>query len=368
MYSYRKKLFIFIFIIAVILLILNIRKYMEMDDVIVPVWSSHDQEYYRADKNRSLYNRIKDNLRPDNLVYNLTGVRLQVPITYLKNEIPLLSYYTPEELKTPTSTLYHSDEGNDNIIQLKFNLSDTGEGKPENDEAAEIDKLNEDEDKRIYEPDNRPVIAIYHTHTSETYIDDPRPQDNNGHVLPGNIGNVARVGMELAAVLSEEYNFEVIHTTRIHDEKYSRSYYNSRQTVKELLNKNSNIVLLLDIHRDGGKNSPTKEMITTVINQERAAKVMIVVTSGRLSLSNGGSDTNGGWQENMNLAAKIAERTEKMYPGMLMRIEERGGTYNRYNQDLHPHSLILEMGDYHNTTREAIRSAHYMADVIASIF
>lgn len=350
------------------MIILNIKKYREMSDVVVPVWSSHDEEYYNPDDNKTLVEKVKENIDPARLIYSLTNVRLKVPITYLKREIPLLAYYTPEELKTPTSTIYEPGSTKNKIIQLKFNLNeqineitDNGERNNTNNEP---DKGNQSVDRRMDQ--QQPLVAIYHTHTSETYVDDPRIQDNNGHVMPGKIGNVAKVGMEMARVLSDRYNFKVIHTTRVHDETYSRSYFNSRQTIKKLVSENKNISLVFDIHRDGGKKNPVRDLITTVINEQRVAKVMIVVTSNRVSLDNGNL-TEKEWQENMKMANLLAKKMNEMYPGLLMRIEKRDTTYNRYNQDLHPHSLILEIGDYRNTTGEAIKAARYMAEVIASL-
>ncbi|QTL97951.1 hypothetical protein GM661_08145 [Iocasia frigidifontis] len=366
--SYKKiDLKVIMVVIMLLLIFLNLLKYHMMSDVVVPVWSSHDVEYYDREKdNRSLITRVKDYLSPEQLLYRLTRIRVRAPITYLKREIPLLAYYTPEELKTPRQVVYNPGDNN-KIVKLKFDLRQGEEISSQQDNSQSIDDLRGMEpDNKIRDDQKRPLIAIYHTHTSETYIDDPRKQDNNGHVFPGEIGNVARVGSELATLLAERYNFRVIHTTKVHDERYSMSYYNSRKTVKELLDNNPEIDLLLDIHRDGIKHLPSRETITTVVNDQRVAKVMIVVTNGKFDFAHLDlKDHHQEWEKNLNYARRFANKIEEMYPGLLSRLEIRDTTYN---QDLHPRALLLEIGDYRNTTQEAIRSAELLAGVIVEMF
>ncbi|MFP4662651.1 MAG: stage II sporulation protein P [Halanaerobiales bacterium] len=365
--SIKKYKFVFIVLIAVILIILNIRKYREMNDVVVPVWSSYDEEYYN-NKDLTTMDKIRNTFSVDRLVYGLTRVRLRAPLTYLKREIPILAYYTPEELKQQTETIYRPESNQNSIIRLKFNIQD------EADSSGNVNIEKEEEsidipDNREITPEQRPLIAIYHTHTSETYMDDPRNQDNNYHVLPGNIGNVGKVGIEMARILSEEYGFRVIHTTKIHDETYNRSYFNSRNTVKSLLAANPDIDLIIDIHRDGIKANLSRDMLTTVIKNQRAAKVMIVIGNGKYNYGEL-SDINKqyNWEENLKFANSMSAVMDSMYPGLLRRVEIRDTTANRYNQDLHPRSILLEMGDYRNTTQEALEAAKYVADVIGAMY
>src|SRR5690554_352783 len=204
-------------VIIVVLLILNINKYRNLKDEVVPVWSSYDEEYYYSYNKNSLYDRIKSRFSLESFIYSVSKVRLQVPITYLKREILLLGYYTPEELKSQTETIYTPVSGSQNVIKLKFNLADNTGTSPAREDSRE-GELIDIQGKRTFLAKEAPLIAIYHTHTSETYMDDPRKQDGNGHVLQGNIGNVGKVGMELARILSEKYGFRVIHTTKVHDE------------------------------------------------------------------------------------------------------------------------------------------------------
>ena len=92
---------------------------------------------------------------------------------------------------------------------------------------------------------------------------------------------------------------------------------------------------------------------------------MLVVTNGKFDFAHLNLESHHTqWQQNLTYAKRIAEKMKEMYPGLLQRIEMRDTTYN---QDLHPRSLLVEIGDYHNTTHEAVRSARLLADVIASV-
>ena len=118
----------------------------------------------------------------------------------------------------------------------------------------------------------------------------------------------------------------------------------------------------MDVHRNGIKDAKRQDVIST-INGKRAAKIMFVVTNGNfdfahLNLSNHHLE----WQENLKFAQKLEKELKKSYPNLLQKsLEVRDTTYN---QDLHPKALLVEIGDYRNTTAEAIYSAKLLAEVI----
>ncbi|MGM0409528.1 MAG: stage II sporulation protein P [Bacillota bacterium] len=306
--------------------------------------------------------KINNLLNIEKMIYYLTGVEAKNPITYLKKEIPLLAHYTPDVLREEENILYQSNKNEElNIVKLKFNIdNDLRTTKEENTEQKETKKENKTIDNK-----NEKTIIIYHTHTSETYIDDPRTQDINGHVQAGEIGNVAKVGRELARELSSKYNYKVIHSTKVHDSEYALSYLNSRKTVKKLLNEEKNVDLILDIHRNGIENANRRDVIST-IKGKRAAKIMFVVTNGNFDFAHLDlEDHHLKWQENLKFATKIENEIKKNYPNLLQKeLVLRDTTYN---QDLHPHSLLVEIGDFRNTTSEAIYSAKIFAEIIHNV-
>jgi len=169
----------------------------------------------------------------------------------------------------------------------------------------------------------------------------------------------------LAKILSEKYGFNIIHTTKVHDENYALSYFNSRKTARELITNYPDLNMILDIHRDGLKEGDSQKFYTTEINNEKVARVMLVVTNGNFEFAHLNlRDYHPEWRRNLDFAKKLSNKMEEMYPGLLMRMEIRDTTYN---QDLHPRSLLLEIGDYNNSTGEAIRSVRLLADVIANL-
>lgn len=80
----------------------------------------------------------------------------------MKREILLLGYYTPEELKTQTETIYTPASNGNNVIKLKFNLADEGRTSPIREEKREGDIIEIPGDKI-------PVKSPY-CHLSYPYI------------------------------------------------------------------------------------------------------------------------------------------------------------------------------------------------------
>ncbi len=321
----------FFFYFILILFVFSIYAgYLSNDDNVVPVWSSHDREYYELDP-------------AHNIIYWLTDIRLRVPVTYLKREFPYFSFYQPKDLPKPGQQIYNQAE--EKFTKLEFEL-----GKSREDERRK---------QRVTE---KPVVLIYHTHTSETYSDDPRRQDNNGHVAPGQLGNVTRVGKRLASILSSQYNYQVIHSTEVHDQDYGIAYQKSRQTVKKIIQQYDNLVMLIDIHRNGIQQISRDEVVTT-FSGKKLAKLMFVVGKSEYQLAGAGSLANdqNSWRNNLNLTNQIAKYIEKNYPAILQRVEIKNGTYN---QDLHANSILVEVGDYLNTTAEALRTIELLAKAI----
>ncbi len=199
-----------------------------------------------------------------------------------------------------------------------------------------------------------PLIGIYHTHTAENY-------DNHGYnarANPGRRGDVVLIGDELAKKLEEKYNIPVTHSRRVHDKTYAKSYINSLYTAKSLVDKYDNLEMIFDIHRDAiGKGR--EELITTEINGKKTARIMIVVTNNNYGLP------HPDWKKNAQFAKRLAKRMEKMYPGLLRDVKLVSN--RRYNQHIHPHALLLEIGGARSTLNEAKRSVFLLADVLASL-
>lgn len=206
-----------------------------------------------------------------------------------------------------------------------------------------------------------PQILIVHTHTTESYTDSGKTkytaQDKDRST--DETKNITAVGKVLYDTLKEK-GIEAIHDTTVHDyPSYNGAYNRSKATVIKNLEKYPSIKLVLDVHRDGiVRSDGTKIKVACDINGEKTAQCMFVVGSN-VSL------THDNWQENMKLAAKLQNKANQMYPGLMRPINLRE---ERFNQQLSLGALIIEVGSNGNTLNEAKNSARIMGNVVAALF
>lgn len=183
------------------------------------------------------------------------------------------------------------------------------------------------------------VIAIYHTHSDESYI----PTDGKSSI-PYN-GGIFKVGSALKTAL-EKRGIKAIQSDQPHDPHDSMAYQRSRRTAAELIKKNPDAVI--DVHRDG---VPAEEYQGNV-NGQPLAKVQLVVGRQNPQVNN-----------ISNFAKQLKATTDKKHPGLIKGIfYGKGG----YNQDIHPRSILIEAGTYTNSRFKAEDGVDIMADVIAT--
>ena len=116
---------------------------------------------------------------------------------------------------------------------------------------------------------------------------------------------------------------------------------------------------MLDIHRDSVTDKNGKQVrLTADINGKKSAQLMLVV----------GTDANGlkhpDWPDNMALAVKLHAQLEKSVPGICRPISFRK---QRFNQDLSPGALIVEVGAAGNSRQEALLAAEQLARAILAL-
>lgn len=204
-------------------------------------------------------------------------------------------------------------------------------------------------------PDEEPQILIVHTHATEAYTPDGTdvytPSDNNTRTLDNNY-NMVRVGDEMEKVFTE-MGLGVIHDTTLHDyPQYNGAYDRSAKTVAAYLEQYPTIRVVLDVHRDAliGEDGTVYKAVTTV-DGTSTAQVMLVLGS-----SEGGEHPN--WMENLTLACKIQNGLNTLYPTLARPMTLRS---SRYNQQLCPGSLLVEVGTHGNTLQEALAAARLFA-------
>ncbi|HET7558801.1 MAG TPA: stage II sporulation protein P, partial [Limnochordia bacterium] len=200
-----------------------------------------------------------------------------------------------------------------------------------------------------------PIVGIVHTHTAESYstpaFHPANPDDY--FVWNSDQSGVVLVGNELAARLGAQYGIPALHNTTVHDfPSRARAYTNSVTTESQMLSANPSLKMLFDIHRDG---TPNLNMERTVAG-EKVAAVRIVVAAS--------DDLQPHWSENLAFAEQLAAVAAEVAPGLITDILVAHG--HRYNENLSPHLLLLEVGNYNTPQADAIRSADLLADVIAT--
>ena len=181
-------------------------------------------------------------------------------------------------------------------------------------------------------------IALYCTHSDESY----KPSD--GTYSDPERGSIYQVAAALADALEEKgATCEV--SDALHYPHDAGAYRRSRQTAVQLLKSGPDA--LLDIHRDG---IPDPEEYTVTIGGRQASKVRLLVGRG-----------NQNMEVNKDFALTVKAVADRVYPGLIKDIYMGKGTYN---QDLAPHSLLLECGTYTLSRDRVLVSMPMMADVL----
>jgi stage II sporulation protein P len=193
------------------------------------------------------------------------------------------------------------------------------------------------------------LVAVYNTHAGETYS-----LTDGVERLDGRRGGVVTVAAAFQETLEIEYGVKVARSDRINDLSYNTSYLESEKTARELLAANPKTWAVFDIHRDSGK---TREQSVVKINGQNVAPILLIV----------GSDARRSfpaWRQNHAFAVDLSDKLNEKYPGLSLGVRVKDGLYN---QSLHPHAVLLEIGTTKNSTDEAVRSARLLADVVAGM-
>ncbi len=201
-----------------------------------------------------------------------------------------------------------------------------------------------------------PQILIYHTHSQETYSD---------YATGNKKATVVELGNRLTALL-EEKGYQVIHDTTSYDMaagKLDRNHaYNyALDGIMGILQKYPTIQVVLDVHRDGVKES--LHMVRTV-NGKATAPIMFF---------NGMSQTPEGEieylknpykTENLAFSLQMQLLAEEEYPDLTRKIFLKG---LRYNLHVRPRSALIEVGAQTNTLEEALNAMDPLADLLDQV-
>lgn len=201
---------------------------------------------------------------------------------------------------------------------------------------------------------NEPLVYVYHTHNRESFLPAmPGVSDPDRAYHPKE--NIEKAGTALIEGLKKE-GYAGLQTLEDYWVKgdFNRAYDFSRPTVQKVLKENKNLQLIFDIHRDANK----REVTTRGINKENYATVYIIVGGGN----------NPHAEKNEAVAYELHTLIQEMYPGMSRGVWKKNDTRfdTRYNHDLNPNMVILEIGGPENTMEEVTRTAEAMSKVSAA--
>lgn len=206
-----------------------------------------------------------------------------------------------------------------------------------------------------------PTVLIFHTHTTESYEMLNKGWYTSDYVTRSDdpTRNMVRVGTALCEEL-EKMDIGVIHDTQIHDAKYTGAYDRSRASIEKIMQENPSIKVVIDVHRDAIKQSDgTRVKPTATINGKKAAQIMIIA-----GCEDGKVSDFPTWEENLTFALRLQEIAETQYPGLMRPILFSA---RKYNMDVTPCSVLLEMGSDSNTLEEAEYSGRLIGTALGKL-
>lgn len=208
-----------------------------------------------------------------------------------------------------------------------------------------------------------PKILIYHTHTTEAYLqtDKDKYEESGKWRTRDNDKNVVAVGEKLAECL-RSYGIAVIHDTTDHEPpKLATSYSRSLKTMEKYRDKYPSITMYIDLHRDSFGKNPTEPADFVTINGRQCARLMFVVGTGK-----GATGTGYGQMPDFDSTTPSLSESpiplKGIDPGLTRDIRVKPG---RYNQHISNQCLLVEVGHNANTFEQALNSVDYLAAAIA---
>jgi len=204
-----------------------------------------------------------------------------------------------------------------------------------------------------------PTVLILHTHTSESYEKTEDYVEDTAYRTLDSRYNMVSVGDRLAELLSRG-GIQVLHDRSLHDyPSYNGSYSHARKTLQEYLQQYPSIRLVLDLHRDAISDGQGNQKGYTInVNGVPTAQLMLVMGTNWSGLE------HPNWQENLTLAVQLQAQLERICPGICRPLGLRA---QRFNQDVSPGAILIEVGAAGNTRQEALASMEPLAEGLLAL-
>lgn len=269
------------------------------------------------------------------------GVHLQSPLwqdypqMLLSNELAGLQVLEASKMILPSAV------GEDS--------SALGQGLKEGEESAVFlteKKTEPAREKPFTLEDDKPLILIYHTHTSESFL----PVSGKKYTTEPE-QTVVFLGAALAKTLQDDYAIPVLHHQEVFDQPRGNAYQKACPAIEKILQQNPQIQVVLDLHRDG----VSRKITTANVSGQDTARVLFVIET-----------RHQGWSSNLRFALFLENILEKRCPDFSRGILKN--VFACYNQHLHPRSLIVEIGGHENSREELQKAIPYLAEALAGVF
>ena len=204
-----------------------------------------------------------------------------------------------------------------------------------------------------------PKVLILHTHATESYKKTENYRESSLYRTRDNGYNTVSIGNRVAELLRAG-GIEVVQDTRQYDyPRYNGAYDRARKSIQEYLEKYPDICLVLDLHRDAVTDESGKYIpVSATKGEVTAAQMMLVMATGTKE------EPQPHWQENVAFAFKLQMVMQNIWPGICRPLALREA---RYNQDLCPGAVLVEVGSVGNTRAQALQSAEVLAEAILTL-
>ncbi len=206
---------------------------------------------------------------------------------------------------------------------------------------------------------SEPTVLILHTHTTESYTRAGEDyQETSAYRTLDEDYNMLSIGDAVGRILARN-GITVVHDRVLHDyPSYNGSYNHARKSIAEYLEAYPSIRLVLDLHRDAADTDSGQLRPLATVEGESCAQLMLVMGTDAAGL------THPNWKENLALGAKLHAVLEQQAPGIMRPLLIRS---QRFNQDMSPGALLVEVGAAGNTHAEALGAAEQLALAIVTL-
>lgn len=210
-----------------------------------------------------------------------------------------------------------------------------------------------------YLPLPEPTVLILHAHGTESYTKEGEdyPESSPYRTLE-EAHNMLSIGDRVVEILAQ-HGISALHDRTLHDyPDYNTAYDSARKSAQKYLAAYPSIQLILDLHRDALEDQGTQLSTSATVGEKPSAQLMLVVGT------NAGGLSHENWEENVSLGLKLHAQLEQSAPGIMRPMSLRS---QRFNQDLLPGALLVEVGAAGNTRAEALIAAEQLAHAIAAL-